>query len=109
MTDIKNDDGLLPCDCYHILTATGKNLRKEVERLDALVSHYDALCERLSHENMVLKRHNPQPTEVCYNCCQTLTYSEKNVKLINTDNPPNSFDLVKMSHDGQKTQSVTHL
>ena len=63
MTDIKNDDGLLPCDSNHILTATEKNLRKEVERLDALVSHYDALCERLSHENMVLKHHNPQPTE----------------------------------------------
>ena len=54
MTHIKNDDGLLPCDSNHILTATEKNLRKEVERLDALVSHYDALCERLSHENMLL-------------------------------------------------------
>ena len=78
MTDINNDDGLLPCDSNHILTATEKNLRKEVEKLDALVSHYDALCERLSHENMVLKRHNPQPTEEVQAALDALNWIEDN-------------------------------
>jgi len=72
MTDIKNDDWLVACDSKYILTETEIKLRKEVERLDSLVSHYDALCERLLYENMVLKRHNPQPTEdECYNCNNT--------------------------------------
>ena len=78
MTHIKNDDGLLPCDSNHILTATEKNLRKEVEMLDALVSHYDALCERLSHENMVLKRHNPQPTEEVQAALNALNWIKDN-------------------------------
>ena len=103
MTDIKNDGGLLPCP---FCGGDGEILKTYDDGRTAIGckgGNCNMLCE-ISEDAIKLwnTRHNPQPTEVCYNCCQILTYSEKNVKLINTDNPPNSFDLVKMSHDGKK-------
>jgi hypothetical protein len=56
----KDNDELMTCANKDVLTATEIQLREEVERLNALISIYDALCERLSHENIMLKR--PTPT-----------------------------------------------